>query len=830
MNETGHRLPQDGLDERFRRALDSILDLVVVERAIRDDDGRIVDFVIEWMNNAPVDVARRPREELIGRRISELYPALAGGELIASYARVVETGEPLVVPVMPYEDVIDGQTVSGYYTVQATRFEDSVLVASRDITTLETSRRELEIALRELEAAQRLSRLGTWRIDLTAKPSASATVSTELQRICGLPPGPSRELDVDGIDRFVHPDDLDLVTRAHQRAMSARHPIVIEHRVVRDDGTVRHVRTYSEPLVDDDAVLGLWGTTQDISDTIANRDALDAEHGRRVTAEMLADVASALNAARAPQEIADGVARAMRGFNDEVMAIALAVVEPDQPVLQSYFGGASVSGELAARYMRAPLSVDTPASRVVNTGRPLLVGDRVTQRDEFPAIRADIDSAGYEAVAGLPLRRASGEVFGALVLAWRQPREFDRALVALLHDIVVVVSRAAERLELLELERSVARSLQLGLLALDVRSTGAIVRARYRAADEAMEIGGDWYDAVDLADGRLAVAVGDVVGRGLPAATVMGQLRAALGITALTASDAADAIRMLDRYALHVPGAHCATVAFAIVDPDAQTVSYATAGHPPPLVVSPRGDVEFLHGGRSWPLGIESKRVRAPADVHRLEPGSLLLLYTDGLVERRGEPMQVGFDRLESVVRRNWNLPLRRLKQAIFGALADVGGESGPPRKGLTRDDIALVAVRTAGADDLLFADAFRAARSEQAPARRRLRAWLERVGVDGETRDALLLAVGEAIANAIDHGSRGDETQVVKVEVARRDRDILVSVSDTGQWQPGVEGYFTGRGRGHLLMQALVDDVHIDTDHQGTIVTLRLDRQRELV
>src|SRR4051812_38406633 len=118
------------------------------------------------MNNAPVDVAGRPREELIGRRISELYPVLAGGELIAGYRRVVETGEPLVIPVMPYEDVIDGRAVSGYYTVQASRFEDGVLVASRDITALEASRRELEVALRELEAAQRLAGLGTWRLDL----------------------------------------------------------------------------------------------------------------------------------------------------------------------------------------------------------------------------------------------------------------------------------------------------------------------------------------------------------------------------------------------------------------------------------------------------------------------------------------------------------------------------------------------------------------------------------------------------------------------------------------------------------------------------------------
>src|SRR5215210_7829849 len=91
---------QSLLDERFRRALDSILDLVVIERAVRNAAGDIIDFEIEWMNNAPVDVAGRSREELIGRRISELYPVLAGGELIAGYRQVVQTGDPLVVPVL----------------------------------------------------------------------------------------------------------------------------------------------------------------------------------------------------------------------------------------------------------------------------------------------------------------------------------------------------------------------------------------------------------------------------------------------------------------------------------------------------------------------------------------------------------------------------------------------------------------------------------------------------------------------------------------------------------------------------------------------------------
>ena len=121
--------------------------------------------------------------ELIGRRISELYPVLAGGELIAGYRRVVETGEPLVVPVLPYEDVIDGRSVSGFYTVQATRFEDGVLVASRDITPLETARLDWSRRCRSWRrpSGWRASGRGT-----STSRRDRPEVSGEMQRIFGL--------------------------------------------------------------------------------------------------------------------------------------------------------------------------------------------------------------------------------------------------------------------------------------------------------------------------------------------------------------------------------------------------------------------------------------------------------------------------------------------------------------------------------------------------------------------------------------------------------------------------------------------------------------------
>ncbi len=807
-------------DERFQQALESILDLVVIERAIRDTSGAIVDFEIAWMNNAPVDVARRSRDEMVGRRISDLYPALAGGELIAGYREVVESGEPLIVPVLPYEDVIDGKPVSGFYTVQATKFGDGVLVASRDITPQEESRVELERALdelggalQELETAQRLARLGTWRVDLAQQ---STTLSGQLQRIFGLPGEVTGEADLSALWAMIHADDLDAVSDAHDRAMQSRGSAVVEHRVVRGDGTIVYVRTYTEAVVAGDEVVGLWGTTQDIGDIIASRLALQAETGRRVTAEAVAELAEALARTESPQDIANAV-HLTASTVWELGAVVVGVVE-DSDLLHLYYAGSSVPVEIKARYMRTPLSVDTHMTRVVNEGRRLLLSDQTAQRQAFPRLGADLTATEAESGAVLPLVRASGEVFGALAFAWPHPREFDRSLTTLLDHIAELASRAAERQELRELERSVTQTLQEGLLAIDVRSTRALVRARYRAADASMHIGGDWYDAVVLEDDRVVVAVGDVVGHGLSAATTMGQLRAALAVTAMQARDPAEVVRTLDQYARRVPGGRCTTAAIAIVDPAEETMSYVSAGHPPPLLVDPDGSTRFLEGGRSWPLGIDvasSISDRPHAAVHELPSGSLLLLYTDGLIERRHESIEEGLARLQAVVEANWNLPLRRLKEAIFAELVTARPEA-------MSDDVALVALRMTGASRSLFAYALHARPDAVRDLRQHLQSWCEGVGLDQDDVDGIVLATAEAVANGIDHGSSRDESQIVRVEAAVRDNHILVSISDAGQWRSGVDGYFSGRGRGHLLMQGLADDVDIDTDAQGTIVTLR--------
>jgi anti-sigma regulatory factor (Ser/Thr protein kinase) len=450
----------------------------------------------------------------------------------------------------------------------------------------------------------------------------------------------------------------------------------------------------------------------------------------------------------------------------------------------------------------------------VRTGAPSIAARPDLIAESFPAMRDDFDTAQLASFISLPLVGATGRPIGAIAVGWASPQNLGGNRMAMLEKVATLTVRTIERIEVLQLERSVAQTLQLGLLTLDVRTTAAVVRARYRAADTGLQIGGDWYDAVEVGEGRLAVAVGDVVGRGLPAATTMGQLRAALGVAALQATDASSAVGILDRYAKHVPGARCATVAFALLDTEAETMSYLCAGHPPPLLVTPDGQVEYLENGGSWPLGIETAERRVPAATAALPGGSLLLLYTDGLVERRGEPLEAGLERLRSVMRENWSLPLRRLKQAIFGALVDDAAA----------DDVALVATRTCGQSRQLFAHAFRARPEELRGVRHRLADWLIDLGIDGDAREGMLLGVGEALANAVDHGSAGPD-DVVRLEAAVREAELLISISDSGSWQTGIDGFFAGRGRGHLLMGALAEDVDVDTDQHGTIVTLRFTR-----
>lgn len=283
---------------------------------------------------------------------------------------------------------------------------------------------------------------------------------------------------------------------------------------------------------------------------------------------------------------------------------------------------------------------------------------------------------------GAPLLRRNGSRLGQVMVfgeeSWT-PADTDGAILA---QLARVAGIALENAELYEQQRLVAETLQHRLLPAELpRFTGAAMAWRYLPGWVGSDIGGDWYDAMVLPDGRLALAVGDVMGKGIRAAAGMGQLRIALRAYAVEGHPPAVVVQRLDRV---VEGLEedFATAVYLVYDPETATLRYANAGHPPPLLVAPDGSVRLLGDGLSPPLGILGD---ATAEgVVEVPAGSVLVVYTDGLVERRETDVERGIDRLREVAVSGDSSDLDRFCDLVLEGM-DADGRS---------DDIALLAAR----------------------------------------------------------------------------------------------------------------------------------------
>jgi serine phosphatase RsbU (regulator of sigma subunit) len=236
-------------------------------------------------------------------------------------------------------------------------------------------------------------------------------------------------------------------------------------------------------------------------------------------------------------------------------------------------------------------------------------------------------------------------------------------------------------------EREVALALQEAMLPAR-RQVSPHHRAavRYRPAVGALNVCGDWYDLVDLVGGhRVGVSVGDVVGHGLAAAGVMGQLRSALSAASRVADGPAQALDVLGRYAHVVDGAESATAVTTFIDFDRHTITYSSAGHLPPVLVHPDGRTEFLDRATDTPLDARPDPIPRPQAGTTFTPGATLVLYTDGLIERRREDIDTGLARLSDALYRNRDQDPETLADTVLLELLPPGGAT---------DDTALVVVR----------------------------------------------------------------------------------------------------------------------------------------
>ncbi|WP_327219472.1 PP2C family protein-serine/threonine phosphatase [Streptomyces cyaneofuscatus] len=234
-------------------------------------------------------------------------------------------------------------------------------------------------------------------------------------------------------------------------------------------------------------------------------------------------------------------------------------------------------------------------------------------------------------------------------------------------------------------DREVALALQEAMLPAPMPVGHHRAAVRYWPATGTLNVCGDWYDLVDLPGDRIAVAVGDVVGHGLSAACVMGQLRSALSAAARVAAGPAQALEALGLYARRVDGAESTTVVKTLIDWGTHTITYSSAGHPPPALLRSGGIVAFLDQATDPPLGARPEHVPRPEASAPFAEGDTLVLYTDGLVERRAEDIDTGLARLADSLARHGQDDPESLADALLADLLPPSGNT---------DDTALVVIR----------------------------------------------------------------------------------------------------------------------------------------
>jgi signal transduction histidine kinase/CheY-like chemotaxis protein/anti-sigma regulatory factor (Ser/Thr protein kinase) len=528
---------------------------------------------------------------------------------------------------------------------------------------------------------------------------------------------------------------------------------------------------------------------------------------------------AALQAADSVAGIADALLASPVGSGGAAIVV-IGLLDAEENNVRFEYAG-PVPAEFRDRYHVATLDTPLVPIDVIKTGQRMVITDTLALAPRYGHVVHETADSVRSCVSQ-PLRGHDGKVIGSLGLLWPVPQDFHESELEMYARIAEITQSAVGRVRSAQREHRIAVDFQEHLLDLDRGSTTAVVAAVYQPGGEAMRVGGDWYLVAPLQQpGQIAVSVGDVVGHGLPAAIVMSRLRAAVSATALTGADPGAVLSSLDRYAPAVPGARCATVSYVVIDTGqsatadgSSRITYSCAGHPYPLLVTPDQAPVFLQAGRRPPIAAWESQLKPNTAEHELPAGSLLVLYTDGLIERPGEMLDEGFERLQAAAAYRAELSVGEFCDELLERMAPPGGYT---------DDVVLLAVRPNHTTARSFATVLPAAPVNIPEARHRLRHWLAGIALDPRREADILLATGEAVSNAIEHGSGDDSLRTVSIEAFVRGHTVSATISDTGRWsgdssasQRSLRG-----GRGLTMINGLADHVKTVRTAHGTRITL---------
>ena len=393
----------------------------------------------------------------------------------------------------------------------------------------------------------------------------------------------------------------------------------------------------------------------------------------------------------------------------------------------------------------------------------------------------------------------------ALWLELRVPRWVsgeDRLLVTVL---IGHLSLAMQHVRQFESARETAMTLQRAMLPTLQPPAGFAVR--YEPAVPPLEIGGDWYDVLPVGDHRIGIVVGDCVGRGLPAAAIMGQLRSSARALLLTGAQPAVLLEQLDSAASLIPNAYCTTVFLAILDTESGLLQYSNAGHMPAVLAGAGSGTTMLTDARSVPLAVRRDGPR-PQVSRLLRPGSTLMLFTDGLVERKRESIDDGIARAADVLLDTMRLPPDAVADAMLGELAPADGYDDDVAMVIYRHELVPLRIESeANADNL-------------AGVRRRLAGWLRAADVPDELAADIVLVISEACTNSVEHAYRGHSVGTMLVEVEAVGGGVHARVGDSGSWKTPAAQPRNG-GRGLPLIRAISDSVELHCTAAGTTLEI---------
>ena len=608
-------------------------------------------------------------EDLLGRRPSDVWPAALASRSEAALRQVLDDDQPLLEPDQPVVATLAmpggaGQPVPAARAAEPaarppspgplrerhwafswfpchdreTNVTGVVLIAA-DIT----DRQHSAEAVRRSEARYRsLVQAGAQVVWVAAPSGEVAEDSPEWRWITGQ--SLEEYLGTGWLDA-IHPEDRDRVERAWRECVRTGKVFDNRYRVRTKAGAYRHYDVRAVPIERASRIIEWVGASTDVT---AQR---EAEEMRGRLTEQLS--AAALRTARLQQatsmlaealtveqvvEVITEVGRSAVGAERS----AVALLDSDGLRLRTVNPGGS----------HAEIPLDTPSviTAAVTTRRPVLVEDPAALRRRFEA-DANVDlylrHSDEQAWVGLPML-AAGAPLGAIRFSFTRPRRITEEERVFLEALAGQCALAVERATMFEREHTTAETLQRSLLPDRLpKVPGIVLEARYLPVTRNMEIGGDWYDAFKLPDGRLAIAAGDVMGKGLTAAAGMGRVRNALRALALTDPRPAAVLAGLDRlFSATELEEQVTTVAYLVVDPSTGEGLAGNAGHLPPLRLRPDGPPQLDAIEAGTPLGWASPRQQ---HTFRVPPGNTVVFYSDGLVENRTRGLDAGLDELLAV-------------------------------------------------------------------------------------------------------------------------------------------------------------------------------------